>query len=138
MRRLLRRASIVAGAFLALACGGDSATGVNGQVRGTWNLQTVNGGGLPFIIAQSGADRYELVSDQFEFSADGSFSEIAVLRFTEGGITETEQVSDFGTYTTTGTAVTLRYSDGYVSTGAFSGSQLTMTSEGLALVYRRE
>src|ERR1044072_8557407 len=53
MRKLL-----LAVAMLTLACGGDSTTEpTNASVAGTWSLSTVNGTALPYILAQSGADK---------------------------------------------------------------------------------
>jgi len=48
----------------AAACGGDSPTQPTpASVAGVWNLQTVNGSGLPFILAQLENDKVELTDD---------------------------------------------------------------------------
>ncbi|HEX4936578.1 MAG TPA: hypothetical protein VFV33_25530 [Gemmatimonadaceae bacterium] len=98
----------------------------------------MNGTSLPFIVAQSGADRVELLDLTLQLHADGSFDETATIRYTESGVVSTEQVSDDGTYTLTGTAISLRYtSDGTVFSGALNGDALTLGTQGLALEYRR-
>src|SRR5262245_42183221 len=135
MRRLL----VVALSLIA-ACGGDSTTGptVQEQIAGTWTLSTVNGAPLPFIIAQSGANKLELLSDVFVVASTGSFTQTSTVRSTISGVVSTQSVADAGTYTVNGTAITLHFnSDGSTGTASWSGNTMTTTDAGVALVYRR-
>ena len=135
MRRLLAVALV-----LAAACGGDTTTGptVQQQITGTWSLSTVNGSALPFTIAQTGTNKVELVSDVFVVASTGSFTQTTTVRTTINGVVTTQSVADAGTYTVSGTAITLHFnSDGSTGTASFSGNTFTTTDGGLALVYRR-
>jgi hypothetical protein len=125
-------------ALLALACGSDSSTTPGGTIAGTWSLKTINGTSLPFIVAQTGADKLEIVSDVYVISGTGSFTETTTLRATTNGVATTQSVADAGSYTLNGTAITVRYnSDGSSVTGSWSGNTITVTQDGLAAVYTR-
>src|SRR3954471_14237805 len=108
MRRVLLGFAL-AFATAATACGGDSATGPSGTIAGTWNLQTVNGAALPFVVGQVGTSKVELTSDVFTLTSTGSFTEIVTLRTTQNGQVTNSSQSDAGTYTVNGTAVTLHF-----------------------------
>ena len=65
--KTLARAARLAPATLLLAlaagaCSSDS-NGPDVSVVGTWQLQTVNGQALPYVVAQSGSDKIEVTSD---------------------------------------------------------------------------
>lgn len=122
------------------ACGGDSPTApTQASVVGTWQLQSVNGQGLPYIAEQVGADKVELTSDVVTAAAGGSFAEIVSYRITQGGQVSAYSESYAGTYTLNGTAVTFRWNDdGSIGTGTVSGSTLTVAGNGLSLVFRKQ
>jgi len=133
MRRLLPLIALA-----IAACSADSSTGPTGTIAGTWTLQTVNGFQLPFTIAQTGTDKEELLSDVFVISGDGSFTQMATVRTTTNGVATTQSATDAGSYTLSGTAITLHFnSDGSTGTGSWSGNTITTTDGGLALVFKR-
>lgn len=133
----MRKIAIVMFA-LAAACGGDSSTGPSASIAGTWTLQTINGAALPFIVAQTGANKVELLSDVVVISGTGSFTETTSVRTTTNGVPTTQSVADAGNYTLSGTAITIHFnSDGSTATGSWSGNTITTTDGGLALVYKR-
>ena len=67
----------------------------------------------------------------------GSVSTSMTIRTsTVAGVT-TDTENDAGTYTRNGTAFQFTSTDGTVVTGSLSGNTLTLTSDGLALVYRK-
>src|SRR6185436_17936516 len=76
----------LASLLFAIACGSDSTTGPTAvSLAGTWNLQSINGSSLPFVIAQTGANKAELVSDVVTVVSTGSFTEITTVRSTING-----------------------------------------------------
>ncbi|HEY0996721.1 MAG TPA: hypothetical protein VGD77_12075, partial [Gemmatimonadaceae bacterium] len=126
-RSLARIATFATLAFTLAACGSDSATSPTSvSVNGTYSLQTVNGAAVPFILQGSGANKVEIVSDVFTFSSAGTFTERAVLRFTENGVLRNENYDDSGTYTKSGTAITLRYTDASTGSGTIDGNTMTL------------
>jgi hypothetical protein len=125
----------------AVACGGsDSPTApTSASVAGTWNLQSINGSALPFVIAQTGANKAEVLSDVLSVVATGSFTQITTLRTTVNGVVTTQSAADAGSYSLNGTAATFTFnSDGSVGTGQVSGGTLTVTTTGLVYVYKKQ
>ena len=122
------------------ACGGESTTApTNVSVAGTWTLQSINGTGLPYIVAQTGADKVEITSDVVTVVASGSFTQITTVRTTFSGQVTTQSVADAGSWVLNGTAATFQFnSDGSVGTGSISGNTLTIASDGFAYIYRKQ
>jgi hypothetical protein len=123
-----------------MACGGDSPTQPTAtSVAGTWRLQTINGTALPYVVAQTGADKVELTSDVITAVPSGSFTQLTTVRVTQNGQVSTQSLPDAGSYTLNGSAVTFTFnSDGSTGTGSIGGNTLTVTSDGLALIYRKD
>ena len=123
---------------LLAGCGSDTATApTQASVAGTWNLSTVNGSPLPFVL-QAANPKLELVSDQFVVSANGTFTESTVARVTDGGTVSTTTIPDAGTYTLNGTAATFTFSDGSSGTATVSGNTFTVASGGYSQVYKKQ
>lgn len=138
-RFLTRIAAFAALAFTLAACGSDSATApASVSVSGTYSLQTVNGAPLPAILQGSGANKVEMVSDVFTFSATGTFSERAVVRYTQNGVVSSETYDESGTYARNGTAITLRYTDASTGSGTLDGNTMTLAGQGYSFVYLRQ
>ena len=135
-----RSAFLTAILISAAACSGDSTTApTTVSVAGTWTLQTINGTNLPYVVAQSGSDKLEVVSDVLTAASTGSFTQTTTVRSTLSGQVSTQSIADAGSYTLNGTAVTFRFnSDGSTGTGSIAGNTLTVTEQGFAFVYRRQ
>ena len=80
------------------ACADDATGPAQGAVVGRYQLQTVNGASLPFVVVQSDTSKGELTSDQLTLNADGTFSDIEGLRTTHGTTVTTKQASSIGVY----------------------------------------
>lgn len=132
MRRLL----LTLAAF-ALGCGDSSGPNVASAV-GTWNLQTVNGQGMPLTILSTTGYRLELVSDVYEVRPNGTFTETLTIRETEGSAVTTTSESETGTWVQNNAAITITYSDGSVETAAISGDVITANIDGAVYIYRRQ
>jgi hypothetical protein len=130
-----RRAFLVL-SFVLAACGSDSSTEPS-SIVGTWTLQTINGSPLPFVVAQSGSDKEEVLSEVVTLSAGGTFTESSTLRLTVSGTVTTQSFPETGTYTVSGSTLTLRSSDGSTGTATWSGNTLTGSAEGFVFVYKR-
>ena len=127
-------------AALLGGCGSDGGTATNPQSSspvGTWNLITANGAPLPFAF-QSGGVKYEIMSDQYVFLPDSSFTETYLQRDTDGTIVGLENLTDYGKWKLTGTVFVITYGDnGAQATGTFSGNTMTLTQLGVLMVYKR-
>jgi hypothetical protein len=80
MRRFLLTTAAVTTTLLGAACG--DSTGLNSNVAGSYELQTINGQSLP---VQAGSDDIE--SGEIEIDADGRFVEIVRIRQFNGQVT---------------------------------------------------
>ena len=119
------------------ACSGDSSTDPNATIGGTYTLRTVNGSALPYIVAQSGANKYEITDDAITLTDAGSWTELWHDRTTTNGQVTTSANTDGGTYTRNGTAITLNSTTSGAISGSVSGGTLTLTDQGVAAVYMR-
>jgi hypothetical protein len=121
---------------LLLACS-DATDPV--RVEGTWSLDTVNGLALPFTLPESGVDKLELTGEVITLVPPGSLTIVTMFRVTDGSNVFSESVPDGGTYTVSGSAVTLTWdSDGSTSTATVTGNTMTLQDIGLTFVYRRD
>ena len=137
MRRIF---AVVCTAAMALVagCGSDGPTlPTQASVAGTWNLTTVNGAPLPFIL-QAANPKTEVLSDQLVVAANGTFTESTQLRYTSGTAVTTETLPDGGTYTLSGSAATLNFNDGTSTAGIVSGNTFTVATSGISLVWTKQ
>jgi hypothetical protein len=140
MRRLLALALLIATA----SCSSDSSTNPTpDSLAGTWNLSTVNGLALPFLLLpgdpQASIPKVELLNDQIIASSAGTFTETGNARFTDASGVQDVPFTDSGTWTISGTAVTFRFtSDGSSGTGTLSGNTFTIGETGFSSVYVKQ
>jgi hypothetical protein len=141
----LKRRTVLA-AFAALAatlpvvssCGDDSPTGPGAGVSGAYTLRTVNGSNLPFVVIEIGADKIEVLNETLTLSGNGSFTQAGMFRLTESGVVTTEPYAGAGTWSVTGTSITLVYSGGGdLETGTVGTGSITFTDDFFTRVYRK-
>jgi hypothetical protein len=135
MRRFLALALLLASA----SCSSDSSTNPTPEsLAGTWNLSTVNGSGLPFLL-QAANPKAELLNDQLIVSAAGTFTETGNLRFTDADGVVNVPFTDSGRWALDGTAVNFTFlSDGSSGTGTVSGNSFTLGAFGFSYVYVKQ
>lgn len=133
----MRKLFAVLALALAAACGSDSATNVQASIAGTYSLRTINGTPMPFILAQTGANKTEVTDDAITLNNGGTWTESGHYRTTTNGVATTSSVVDAGTYTLNGTAITLTSANTGVASGTVSGSTLTVVDQGLSAVYSK-
>ena|SRR5438067_7463471 len=126
--------------LVGVSCGGDSPTAPTlASVAGTWSLQTVNGGALPFVVSQTSTSKLEVISDVLIVALGGTFTETTTIRTTQNGAVSTQAQADAGTFVLNGTAVAFTFnSDGSTGTGSLSGNTMTVTDLGFAFVYKKQ
>ena len=136
----MRRFLVACAAVALLGCGGDS-TGPAASAEGTWNLQTVGGSALPYtaIFIASPMYRLEILSDQLITNSDGTYSETAQIRETDGSTVSTSSEQDTGKWSQHGSQVSFTSdADGAVINAAVSGNQLSFSTSGGAAIYARQ
>jgi len=137
MRRILVSVFTAATVLLS-ACGSDSSTNPTPtSIAGTYNLSTVNGAALPYIL-QAANPKVEIISDQIVIAANGTFTQSTSARITQGTTISTSTIPDNGTYSLNGTAATFIFSDGSTGTATVSNNTLTIAETGISLVYTKQ
>ena len=135
MRRML--AICAATTVLLAGCNDDDTTGpAQNAVAGTWNLTTVNGAGLPFVMQPT--PKIELTSEQLVVSGNGTFTQTSQVRTTNGGNVTNETRTDAGTYSLNGTDAAFIFNGGTTGAGIVSGNTLTVTQPGRSAVYQKQ
>jgi len=124
--------------LLALAgCGGDDSTSPDTSHVGTYQLRTVGGSNLPATLAQEGDRRLEITGGSLSLVADRTFNYSADYRISTGTAVTTDSGRGSGTYRRNSDAIVLRYGDGSEEHGSLSGNTLTLTADGIVLVFER-
>src|SRR5512143_4038223 len=104
---------------LLAACGGDSSTAPR-TVAGTWELQTVGGAPLPFLLYQTSSAKTELVGAVIEMAETGTYTEALLIRATQStGQASSSSIPYAGSYTLSGTAITFKDNNGGQSPGSW-------------------
>jgi hypothetical protein len=136
----MRRLILAIGAVSLLACGDSDPSGPgSASAEGTWDLITINGSPLPFtVIELAGSYRFEVISDRFVAHSSGTWTETFTYRETEEGVVTTTTETDVGTWSQSGSNVTVTASDGRVTTVTISGDRITLSEGGFVSVYARD
>lgn len=136
MRRYLATFAML---FVSMLAGcGDTSTGPNESVAGSYSLRTINGLELPFVIFEEPGYKEEFLDETITIQDNGTFQQQGRFRYTTDGVVSIESYTDAGTYSRTGTSVTFRFtSDGSSATATVDNGSLIVALEGVSLVYRR-
>ncbi|MEX1182082.1 MAG: hypothetical protein WEF86_02530 [Gemmatimonadota bacterium] len=128
-------------AILLSGCASDSvAPGI--VMEGTFSLTSVSGEPLPAVveeISDVSAVRRELLSGSIQFEADGSYTDVIELRYTQAGVMTTVTDSIEGTYRAVGTTITFTASAAtYTAIHDLVADRFTTIAGGFALLYTRQ
>lgn len=137
MKRRLVPTVIALATVFSLGCSDDGTRPTPASFAGTWNLQTVNGLPMPFVL-QPANPKVEIVSDQIVVLNNGTFTESFVVQRTTGTQVVIDRGTDSGTYSLNGSSVSLVYANGSTGNGATSANNLTLAGQGFAQVYMRQ
>ena len=134
----------VLGVLLLSACGSDS-TGVSGDATGTYTLNSLNGGAIPYSVTLDPTYTITFTGGNFMISSGGAFSEtISYTELISGTTTNTTSTCP-GTYTQSGGSFTFSEEAsnnpdcGATYTGTWNGSDtFTMAfDQGFQGVYKK-
>ena len=125
MRRQI--AVLLAGVILtSAACGGGDSSGP-ASIAGTYTLQTVNNAILPFTTNQDETFKAEILSWVVTVNENGTYSDVFRGRSTDNGVSTVNTITSSGTYTLSGSTVTLvNPDDNSTLTGTVSGTTITI------------
>jgi hypothetical protein len=140
------KASLALFAVLVLgACGGDSATGVNGDASGTYAFQSLNGNLLPYTVATSTTSSFTFKSGAFTINTGNTFTHTVNYDETISGTTTSSSFTCTGTFSQQGNSfsfsetATADQNCGITYAGTWNGSNtLSITFvPGVVAVYKK-
>jgi len=131
-------------AFAALtACGGgDGGNDPKVSLAGTYNLSTVDGHTVPYILYQDAELKVEAKNGTFTITGSGTYTENVTLRFTDANGVEEIPAICSGTYVSTGNSLTLTETESDDCSGGnwgatWDGRNTITVNYGLQVVYKR-
>jgi hypothetical protein len=138
MRRIHALTFVLAVTAL-IGCGSDSSTAPTQlSLAGTWNLTTVNGSPLPYVV-QVADPKVEITGDKLVISATGTFYQETALRFTDGASVTPGIGTDDGEYTLNGSTASFKWwSDDGVGSATVSATTITIAAYGQSWVYQKQ
>ena len=110
-----------------LACGGDS-TGPE-SIEGTYTLQTINARALPVVVQQDAVAKVEVTAGSITLGPGTRWSIGLTARTTAGTDVSTMTDTLDGTWTRSGSILTLTTDDGDSESVVLSGRTLTLQGE---------
>jgi hypothetical protein len=139
MRRLL--CSLVLAAAAVTACGGDGSNDPKASLAGVYNLSTVDGHGLPYILYDDGTLKAEALRGTFTITGNGTYTENIALRLTDSGVAQEVPAVCSGTYTKSGNNLALTETEtddcGGSWTAVWDGRNTITVDYGRPVVYKR-
>lgn len=145
MRRLFAVAAVVVLAACGTTRDASSTSGpTQASVAGTYTLKTVNGNPLPFVTQQDANVTAKMTSAQFTFASGGTWTQTQHYQTTINGTTSSDTFDESGTFTVSGTTVTLKITSAanggpqtFSMTSDEAGNTLTLTESGYTFVYAK-
>ena len=129
--RLDLRCGRALGVFFAaavLACGDSTSPGPE-SIEGVYALQTINGGALPAVVYQDEAGKVEVVARAITLGPGTKWSISLTARATVEAVVSTNTETLDGTWSRSGSTLTLTSADGDAETLVLSGRTLTLQAE---------
>ena len=130
---------LLALASLTLACTYDSlTTPTQSLLTGKWNLTSVNGTALPYLVSQLGGKKAEVIADTLTMGESNTFSEVTVVRTTQNSDVTTQRITDAGSYQFNSAAITFHFgSNNSIGSGTVTGKTMTVITSGVSFSYKK-
>lgn len=120
------------------ACTEGMGFGLDGDVRGTYTLEAVNGRGLPYVLSDYSGYRESIYSGQLRLESGGYFTETLQIEENDFGVVTRYTRRDTGEYEVTSRGeIFLYYDTGDMVEGDYSGRELRLYGSGQTVDYRR-
>jgi len=128
LRRNLHHSRALGVLFAAavLACGDSTSPE---SIEGVYALQTINGGALPAVVYEDEAAKVEIVAGAITLGPGTKWSISLTARATLDADVSTNTETLDGTWSRSGSTLTLTSADGEVETLVLSGRTLTLQAE---------
>ena len=129
--------------FILAACGRDDlvslpSTPNPSSISGSYQLTTVDGHDLPFLVLEIGAYQARLLSGTLNLNANGAYSFEFNVRLDDTGNPRMTSVTEVGSWNVTRDSITLVATAGTLPrTGTVSGHVITLGSSNITMVLRK-
>jgi hypothetical protein len=137
MRTIKSAGTALASLVILSSCTALDAISSGGSIRGTYDLEYVNGARVPAIVYQEPGYRLDVLSAAFTLEDDGTYSEAGIVRETINGQTSTRSSESYGYYDYYNGEITFDESTGRRYYGSVDGTTLTIDDQGVRMTYRR-
>ncbi len=131
-RNFWRLPLLVAAATIALACGGDSASGPNASPVGSYLLSTYNGKPVPQTLFADTGFTIALAAGSLALTADGSYLATITMNETIEGHLSVYVDSVAGKWTQTGAALLFVGPDSTKQSAGWDGARITLSDTSTA------
>ena len=135
---------VAAVAAMGVACSSDDSNSVTGPdgvaVPGVYQMQTIAGQKLPYLLYQQGTMSITVVDGQLNVAADGTWTEVVNLRTVSDTGTVTQAVNADGAWYRSGSSLLFAYGldNSTYYTGVASPNRLDLDAGGgLMVVYMK-
>ena len=137
MRRFIALVLLALAPVVATGCGSDNPNDPTASIAGTYTLLSVDGVALPITVLE-GNPKIEVVRDDLTLASGGAVTRTVAFRFTQDGVPSTQSEVARGTFTVSGSTVSIRMADDpTIVTGAVSDRTITIVADGSTLIYQR-
>jgi hypothetical protein len=137
MRTIKSAGTALASLVILSSCTALDAISSGGSIRGTYDLEYVNGARVPAIVYQEPGYRLDVLSAAFTLEDDGTYSEAGIVRETSKRQTSTRSSESYGYYDYYNGEITFDESTGRRYYGSVDGTTLTIDDQGVRMTYRR-
>jgi hypothetical protein len=139
MTRSKMKKLLIGVASLLLACTYDSlTTPTEALLTGKWDLTSVNGSALRYVLSQLGGKKTEVVADTLTMNASNTFTEVTIVRSTQSGQVTTQTIADAGSYSFNSATVTFHFgTSGSIGSGTVTGKTMTVITSGVSFTYKK-
>jgi hypothetical protein len=117
---------LVLATIVAIACGGDTASGPNASPVGGFQLSSFNGKGLPTTLFQDTAFMDVLTAGSLKLSADGTYLATISIDETVEGHLSTYVDSGSGKWTQAGAVMQFVGPDSVRQAASWDGTSITL------------
>jgi hypothetical protein len=123
--------AVVFALFALGACGGDNGpTDTDSEsITGHYGLLTVEGQLLPYTIFDTPGEKLEILEGSIEIRDSGTLTSEATWRSTVDGAVETFTSSENGTWTRSGSTLTISWDGGCTDNATISGTRITIADD---------
>jgi hypothetical protein len=133
----MRAAGIVVPLLLlvGMVCNCSSSSTKPETIFGLYQLQSVDGSPMPYVVLEEDDVKLEIVSGSLLLKEDFRFTTDWTMKLTAGDVSDTEHDINVGTFEQNGSELTFSFHNGPTFPGTINGRTVTVNDQGIVYVY---